>query len=243
MNWNAISLKKLSLLFLLPVSSVVANISYSGIDSDRIPFDHKLVKLMNFRNGTFIEVGANDGLAQSNTKLLEEMYGWTGVLVEPSETTFAMLQKNRPYSKCFQCALGTFEENETYVYGDFDGDLMSSVNGQRQNKEPTHEVLMRSLQSILDEVGLVHVNFFSLDTEGYEFNILQGLDFTRAVFDYLLIEIYINDYEKIVSYLEEKGYTMVECFSNYNPISNPGFSGIHNDYLFKRKSLMSSEPE
>ena len=231
-------LKKMRLLFFLVTATFLNAVTYSGTDCDRVPFDQKLTGLMNFRNGTFVEVGANDGLLQSNTKLFEEFYGWTGVLIEPSKSVFKKLQENRPQAKCFQCALGSFAEDKSYVYGDFNGDLMSSVEGKRRNEKALHKVYMRSLQSILDEVNLTHVNFFSLDTEGYEYNILQGIDFTRTVFDYLLIEIYKWDYEKIVSFLEEKGYRMVECFSNYNPIDNPGFTGIHNDYLFRRVDLV-----
>ena len=55
--------------------------SYSLKDADDIPFDHKLVKLLNIRNGVFIEVGANNGIAQSNTFLLEEQFDWTGILI------------------------------------------------------------------------------------------------------------------------------------------------------------------
>lgn len=228
-------IRNVVLLILCLVTSFLNAVTYSGTDCNKVPFDQKLVALMNFRNGTFIEVGANDGLRQSNTKLFEELYGWTGILIEPSKSVFNKLQANRPLAKCFQCALGSFKEDGSYVYGDFNGDLMSSVGGTRTSAKPTYEVYMRSLQSILDEVNLSHINFFSLDTEGYEYNILQGIDFTRTVFDYLLIEIYKWDYEKIVSFLEQKGYGLVECFSNYNPISNPGFTGIHNDYLFKRR--------
>lgn len=195
---------------------------------------------MNYTNGVFIEVGAYDGVMQSNTKRLEEYYGWTGILVEPSGVLFESLSSNRPNSKCFQCALGSFEENNTYVWGDFNGHLMSSVEGKRLKKvnplkESVHErVLMRNLQSILDEVGICHVNFFSLDAEGYEFNILKGIDFDKTTFDYLLIEIYNNEYEGTISFLTDKGYKMIQNFSNYNEKMDENWDGTHNDYLFKR---------
>lgn len=219
-------------------SSIFADdqLTYSQPDSRGVPLDHLLVELMNSqKNGTFIEVGAFDGVLTSNTKLLEECYGWTGVLIEPSEVQFAKLQANRPNSRCFRCALGSFEENETYAYGDFDGNLMSSLTG-RMERPAMVKVLIRSLQSILDECGLNHINFFSLDTEGYEFNILKGIDFNKTTFDYLLIEVYAHQYDDIVGFLDDKGYELVSCLTNYNLISNPGWDGTHNDYLFKRKT-------
>lgn len=215
-------------------ATLLADTTYSYVDAFNTPLDHKLVEIMNFRNGTFIEVGAHDGLFQSNTKLFEEAYGWTGVLIEPSPSLFPKLVKNRPQSKCFQCALGSFEENGTLGVGDFDGDSMASINGTRRHEKPTQTVLIRSLQSILDESGLHHINFFSLDTEGYELNILKGIDFSRTSFDYLLIEIYKHQYDEIVLFLAENGYRLVKCFSGYTHKTNPGWDGTHNDYLFTR---------
>lgn len=222
------------------VVSASANLNtYSQADCYGNPFDHKLVKRMNITNGIFIEAGANDGLSQSNTKLLEEKFGWTGILVEPSLNLFEKLKTNRPNAKCFHCALGSFEENNTYLYGDFDGHLMSSVKGERLNRSASQKVPVRSLQSILDEIKISHINLFSLDTEGYELKILKGIDFNKTTFDYLLIEIYPQEYQEIISYLDEKGYKMVETFSNYNYVTNPGWDGTHNDYLFARKELIA----
>lgn len=217
--------------------TIADEVSYSSFDSMGVRLDQKLIELMNYENGIFIEAGANDGIQQSNTKRLEQFHGWKGILVEPSEVLFSKLRVNRPYSKCFQCALGSFEENNTYAYGDFDGSLMSSLDGERLRRSPINQVLVRSLQSILDEVGVQHVNFFSLDTEGSELNILKGIDFSRITFDYLLIEIYQHQYDTIVSFLQSRGYEMIENFSNYNKISNPGWDGSHNDYLFKNVLL------
>lgn len=222
-------------LWLFCISSALFAVSYSYWDCYGVPFDEKLIKLLNFENGVFIEVGANDGLAQSNTKLLEEYHGWTGILIEPSKSLFDRLCQNRPRSKCFQCALGPFEEEGTIVFGDFDGSLMSSIHGNRMQRQAEQMVPMRSLQSILDEVGLRHINLFSLDTEGYELNILKGIDFSRTKFDYLLIEIYQTQYDEIVSFLSEREYDMLESFSNYSHETNPGWDGTHNDYLFKHR--------
>lgn len=208
--------------------------SYSAKDYRGVPLDQMLAEIMNYKNGIFVEVGAHDGITSSNTKLFEELYGWTGVLVEPSKVLFSSLCANRPNSKCFQCALGSFEENGTYAYGDFNGNLMSSLTG-RSKCTAKIRVFIRSLQSILDECELRHINFLSLDTEGYELNILKGIDFNRTKFDYLLIEVYKHQYNEIISFLSDKGYDLITCLSNYNRASNPGWDGTHNDYLFKRR--------
>ncbi len=209
--------------------------TYSLTDIHGVPLDHKLIKRINMKNGVFIEVGAYDGITQSNTALLEKSFGWTGILIEPSKSLYRELCIHRPYAKNFQCALGSFSENDTYILGDF-VDLMSSVGGKRLNRFPTACVLIRSLQSILDEAGLDHIHFFSLDTEGYEYNILCGIDFKKVKFDYILIEIYTHEYDNICELLNQNGYEMIEVLSLYDN-TLPNWDGTHNDYLFKRKDL------
>jgi len=209
-------------------------ISYSSRNAFGNPIDHILGNRIGIHNGVFIEVGAHDGIFQSNTKLLEDFYGWTGVLVEPSPSLYKRLVSNRPHSRCFHCALGAFEQDNTYLYGDFDGSPMSSVDGKRRNQPSTQRVPVRTLQSILDELNLNYIDFFSLDVEGYELNILKGINFKKTQFKYILIEIYNSFYEEIVEFMLQKGYVLVENISQYSFTTNPEWDGIHNDYLFQR---------
>ena len=41
--------------------------------------------------GSFVEIGANDGLSGSQTLVLERCLGWDGLLIEANPTTFATL--------------------------------------------------------------------------------------------------------------------------------------------------------
>ncbi len=43
--------------------------------------DVKLARYLNFRDGIFVELGANDGFTQSNTYHLEKFLGWRGLLI------------------------------------------------------------------------------------------------------------------------------------------------------------------
>ena len=45
--------------------------------------------------GTFLEIGADDGVDKSNTLFFEEFLGWQGMCVEPSPNRFKLLEKNR----------------------------------------------------------------------------------------------------------------------------------------------------
>ena len=82
-------------------------------------------------NGIFIEIGAYDGIEQSNTFMLEERNKWTGILIEPSPNLKEKLKNNRKQSIIEMCAITDF--NGT-ISGDFTGQMMSSINSNR-NRE------------------------------------------------------------------------------------------------------------
>ena len=51
-----------------------------------------MLKYLNYSNGFYIEIGAYDGLINSNTFYYEKNLNWKGILVEPSRF-FTQLKK------------------------------------------------------------------------------------------------------------------------------------------------------
>ncbi len=205
--------------------------SFSHVTSKGQPLDIALDSIFNKEGGFYIELGANNGLTQSNSAFFEFSRGWTGVLIEPSPTAYEECCKNRPASICFNmaCVSNTYVGDE--IKGDFNGGMMSSVGGARVGGQLV-TVKVSTLEKVLDSVGPKSIDFLSLDTEGYELEILRGLNLEKYRPRYMLIEIYTHDYSDIVSYLRENNYSLAMNMTNYNKQDNPGWDGTHNDYLF-----------
>lgn len=196
----------------------------------------KIFNFFDYENGFFIECGANDGITQSNTYRLEKEKNWSGILIEPSLVSFNQCIKNRSKKNIFEnCVLVSDSYNSESILGDFDGNLMSSVGGNRRNNKNILEVPAKKLSNILTNYNIDKIDFFSLDVEGYEFEVLKGLDFKTHAPYFILIEIYNKDYEKIVNLLTEYGYKLICNLSNFNKENNPYWDGTHNDYLFEKK--------
>ena len=195
----------------------------------------KLKCYINFKNGIYIELGAYDGLRMSNTKWLEDELGWKGILVEPSIVRYKECLKNRKNNKIFNCVCTNLDYKNNVIRGDFNGSPMDSVGGVRKNKIGNIEVSARSLQSIINESGYKDIDFLSVDVEGYELEVLKGIDFTHQDINYILIEIYNKDKDTIFSFMENRGYVLVENISNFTKKTHPNWDGTHNDYLFKIK--------
>ena len=66
--------------------------------------DKKLEIYLDIDNGYFVELGANDGVNQSNTLFFERFRGWKGILIEPFQSNFAELIRNRSSINFFKNA-------------------------------------------------------------------------------------------------------------------------------------------
>jgi FkbM family methyltransferase len=153
--------------------------------------------------GFFIEAGAFDGYTQSNTYYLERACGWRGLLVEPVPLLAREARRERPASTVVNCALVPFgfEGDEVRLYyGGTMTVMASSADAEDWAKsaqlnmaldEPEHEftVPARTLSSLLDELGSPEVDLFSLDVEGYEAEVLAGLDLERHAPRMLVVEV------------------------------------------------------
>ena len=191
--------------------------------------DKKLEKYLSFQNGFFIEAGANDGYAQSNTYYLENSLGWSGILVEGIPELYAKCKKLRKSSSVYNCALVSDDfigETVTMHYANLmsvvEGSLKTAeaqtahieagLNVQRIGSSYTTEVPAKTLTSIFDQQpNLPTIDFFSLDVEGYELDVLKGLDLARYRPRFILVEA--RFFSEVDKYLRSQRYTMLEKLS------------------------------
>ena len=181
------------------------------------------------RNGTFLEMGALDGVKYSNTKFFEDTMKWSGVLIEPIPSAFAKLEVNRPRCKLFQCAVST-NEGTLEIY---DHDALSSVKENTGDEfyRTWHEgknirliqVPARRMDSILREAGVKRIDFWSLDVEGSEFEVLQSMDWTIPV-GLICIEKQVGEKKDICDrILTQNGLRYSETFAHNEIWINPYF--------------------
>jgi len=77
--------------------------------------------------GTFVDVGALDGIRHSNTAELENA-GWTGICIEAHPDYAQLLKQNRPKSHCIHCAVGDSDKDSVTFYSNASGSLSSLVD-------------------------------------------------------------------------------------------------------------------
>lgn len=208
-------------------------------------------------NGTYLEIGAMDGMGLSNTYLLNNHFDWKGVLVEGSPYNYVKLVKNRPREILVRnnviCA-----GNETLHYAvtprkGGDG-TEGAVHGIYEFMEPWYkdmfhdknpdfkliEVTCAPLHKILNDANVKFIDVFSLDVEGAELSVVKTIDFDKISFGLIFFEdlkervgIDANGtkYESVRSILESKGYIFVETFADSHWMINENFMDIYRHLL------------
>ena len=139
------------------------------------------------RGGTFVEIGAYNGITFSNTLALEKCMGWKGLLIEGNPHNCQHLQANmilRPNSAAVCSAVCDAEAgqvNFTVDGGNVAGmpDTMDTdfikAHGARNMDRGTLQVDCTRMRNLMErEASMEQADFLSLDVEGGEEFVLKA---------------------------------------------------------------------
>ncbi len=217
-----------------------AKSKYFGLNE----LDQKLEPYVDLDNGFYVELGANDGITQSNTYYFEKERNWHGVLVEPAPHNFLKCFERRGQCNQIFCnACVEFGFPEKFVELNYANLMTVAVNleldledtGAHLRKAQNHMketettfafgAIAKPLNEILIEANAPErMNFLSLDVEGAELNVLKGVDHNQFRFDFVLVEC--RNFNRLESYLESVGYRFETSLTQH-------------DYLFRDDQVSS----
>lgn len=186
--------------------------------------------LKNKKNGFYIDVGAYDPVRFSNTKRFYDK-GWSGINIEPDTGNYMKFLKTRKrdinlnigintkagritFYKFFPDTLSTFSSKSAKDYINLGYSLISKKT-----------IKVSSLSKIIKEKckGKV-IDFLSVDTEGFDFKVLQSNDWKLSSPRVICVESVIHANKgksttlvDVDQYLLKKGYKK-EFDNNLNSI-------------------------
>jgi len=154
--------------------------SYTCDGEEEFILDH----FKGVKRGSFLDIGANNGIKQSNTRRLAEL-GWEGVCIEPTTSVYEKLSYLYKDSKvrCIKVAItpsldGVISLGVVNIEGlgnTVNPERLLKLKGKVQSKEDVVGVCVSTLERL---VG-VDFNFLSIDTEGYDLQLIQKFNFKQ----------------------------------------------------------------
>eukprot|EP01036_Dinobryon_divergens_P026735 gene26735-35415_t len=238
------------------------------------------------RNGLAMEIGALDGSpnTRSMTYEYEVSLGWKRILVDADPVYREQLPKKAPTAFSANAALCEHQSTVHFVAAEYVGGIVefmgsgflkeyhpeiykagvppgniSSVDWSTMKKVTAVDCVPLNL--LLHKAHVRHINFFILDVEGGELQILRSINWRLVKFDVLCIETEPSNRppfyaENVTSFLLEKGYknnTMQQgrniwfIRNDFVPFERPGFvdpqcyngqkKGDHADSIMESYSL------
>jgi FkbM family methyltransferase len=196
--------------------------------------------------GVFVEVGAGNGVEFSNTHFFDKSLGWRGVLVEPNRNHEDFLRTVRSDCHVEMCAAGKENGEASFAvhpdkWAQSHRTDVNSIELQnalgRDTEMEMITVPVRPLGEILKEANISYVDFLSIDVEGSELEVLEGMDWEIPV-HVLVIECTVaacDDTRKRVEtcreMLKEKGFTFHKVLGGNEVWKNDLFPSQRESYL------------
>ena len=188
-------------------------------------------------NGTFIEIGAHDGMRGSFTYNLAHI-GWHGLYCEPVPIYYNKClnnHSNHPNVTTLNVAAGANEETLQIIEADtlstMDNDTLevyknASWTSHIVKNKNMIDVTVKKLDTILEEANINNIDVMVLDVEGYEVNVFKGFNINHYKPKMIIIEIG----DQFADYVNNA--KIMEKFATLrNILSDAGYKLICNDVV------------
>jgi hypothetical protein len=147
------------------------------------------------RKATYVELGAFDGVRESNTKFFDDCLGWNGLLIEGNPAQYSQLITNRPFAHRMSfapsCDIKEEMENATvdfhataFTNAGMEGYALGYGKGHLNVQVPCGSLT----PVLLDVFPNGHVDFFLLDVEGSEPLVVNNINFSKVFIEVLMVE-------------------------------------------------------
>ena len=173
--------------------------------------------------GTFVDIGANDGVTFSNSLFFEKLK-WTGICIEPHPIAFQELASARSCELLNACISGT-DSIVDFLVVEGSSHMLSGITSFM---DPTHlERIDREIEinsgekrfikidaicpkTLTKNYHLKKIDYLSIDTEGCEMEILKKFNFSEINVQVIGVENGSTTPE-LFNYLNAVGYKLHKC--------------------------------
>ncbi len=194
--------------------------------------EDKLVELLLPEGvNSFIDIGANDGVLFSNTYKFAKS-GARGLCVEPSKNSYKKLRLNHLFHRNIICINTAISDTNGKIYLCELGyeSTLSSVSTKKTNNSYAVDCL--TFNNILENnPNFIEVDLLTIDAEGHEKEILQGLTKINFKAKVIIIESDKNQPDALLKF---------SALRKYNALYNNGINTIltHESEFFNELTTL-----
>lgn len=166
--------------------------------------------------GTMVEVGAGPTVEYSTSKHFRDN-GWRCIGIEPNPDFVNEHRREGNEIYEYACSDQDIEEASFCINANcpvsfssfkFKEEYMNLFNANLSNFNIREiKVKVKKLDTILQNLRLNHIDFLSIDVEGYELNVMKGFNSQKYTPKIILLENYLHNIE-YVNYMKEIGYVL-----------------------------------
>ena len=176
------------------------------------------------QSGNYVDVGAYHPIKYSNTAMLYEKYGWSGLNIDANQAAIDEFQLVRPSDINLTALVGEDKSEREYVYFNHPGVDSADkkmIEMQTRDSSPFQETFRETrfsqpLSELLDRhfESKRNVDFLSVDAEGMDLEVLKSNNWDRYRPFLIAVETHGMDLDKqkdndIYMYLSQLGYKFV----------------------------------
>lgn len=164
--------------------------SYSMLEEDLV-----IDKLSDYKKrGFYVDIGANDPVRFNNTKRFYDK-GWCGINIEPNINKFNKLKMQRP--KDINLNFGIANREGELKFFNMNVDTISTFSEKEAKKHQKegfkivscNKIKIKHLSTVFAKyLSSKKIDFMSIDTEGYDLEILKSNDWNKYRPDLICIE-------------------------------------------------------
>lgn len=203
---------------------------------------HLIFEFLKSNKGVMFDVGSMDG-SSFMPFLLKK---WDVFAFEPDKDNYKVisdyLNKWNLKINLFEKAVSDVEETRTFYTSNASTGIPSLLKFN-EDQVPSHELSTIVLKDIVDTYNVREIDFLKIDVEGYDLNVLKGLDFSSVKPKVVMCE-FEDDKTKLLGYLtsdmaqflKDQGYFLI--YSIWFPIEQYGIQ-----HAFKKMSTSMEDIE
>ncbi len=205
-----------------------------------IDVNQLLISFKDKKPFVFIQIGANDGITGDKLHDFIEKFGWNGILVEPVPNIFKRLKNNYSLNKNLEfenSAIGKvngylpfYSISEINDKGIRHKDLLSGFGLDQLGSFDKMTILKHSgmipdfesfikeirvptltMNDLFNKYSINKLDLLQIDTEGYDFEILNHFSFNNVKPEILIFEhqhMTRNEYKVLVKKISKAGYRL-----------------------------------